>query len=94
MALTLARTQRVSGGPRVKEKANKAIFLRIFNYIQDNHSIPLLAPPLALLFAIFFVLFRYLFCVYFLWPYIIFIIIAVDRPIVLMYDKYIKEIIV
>lgn len=94
MALTLARTQRVSGGPRVKEKANKAIFLKIFNYIPDNHPKLPLAPPLALLFAIFFRLFRRFIIVYFLWPYIIFIIIAVDRPIVLMYDKYIKEIIV
>ena len=89
MALPLARTQRVSGGPRVKEKDNKAIFLRIFNYIQDNQAITLLAPPLALCLAIIFILFRYLFCVYFLLPRIIFINIAVDRPIVIMYDKYI-----
>ena len=77
----------------MKEKDNKAIFLRIFNYIQDNQPIPLLAPPLALLFAIIFILFRHLLCVYFLWPRIIFINIAVDRLIVIMYDKYIKEIV-
>ena len=92
MALPLARTQGVSGGPRVKEKDNKAIFLRIFNYIQDNQPNLPLAPPLALCLAIIFILFRYLLCVYFLLPRIIFINIAVDRPIVIMYDKYIKEI--
>ena len=94
MARTLARTQRVSGGPRVKEKDNKAIFLRIFNYIQDNQPNLPLAPPLALCLAIFFILFRHLLCVYFLWPRIIFINIAVDRLNVIMYDKYIKEIMI
>ena len=73
----------------MKEKDNKAIFLRIFNYIQDNQPIPLLAPPLALWFAIIFILFRRFIIVYFLLPRIIFINIAVDRPIVIMYDKYI-----
>ena len=73
----------------MKEKDNKAIFLRIFNYIQDNQPKLPLAPPLALLFAIIFILFRRFIIVYFLLPRIIFINIAVDRPIVIMYDKYI-----
>ncbi len=84
MARALARTQRVSAGPLAKEKDNKAIFLRIFNYIRDNQPNSLLAPPLALCFAINFILFRSFIIVYFLVPYIIFIIIAVDRTIVIM----------
>ena len=73
----------------MKEKDNKAIFLRIFNYIQDNHLNLSLAPPLALWFAIIFILFRRFIIVYFLLPRIIFINIAVDRLNVIMYDKYI-----
>ena len=73
----------------MKVKDNKAIFLRIFNYIQDNQAITLLAPPLALCLAIIFILFRRFIIVYFLLSRIIFINIAVDRLNVIMYDKYI-----